>query len=52
MKNIETKNFAKQQLKFYKMMAVPILTYASENWAINRSDKKKIKSAEMKFLVQ
>jgi hypothetical protein len=49
-KNIETKNFAKQQLKFYKIMAVRMLTYASENWTINRSDKKKIESAEMKFL--
>jgi hypothetical protein len=27
-----------------------MLTYASENWTINRSDKKKIESAEMKFL--
>jgi hypothetical protein len=50
MKNTETKNFAKQQLKFYKIMAVPVLTYARENWTINRSDKKKIESAEMKFL--
>jgi hypothetical protein len=31
-------------------MAVPMLTYASENWTINLSDKKKIESAEMKFL--
>jgi hypothetical protein len=31
-------------------MAVPVLTYASENWTINRSDKKKIESAEMQFL--
>jgi hypothetical protein len=45
-KNIETKNFAEQQLKFYKTMGVAMLTYASENWTINRSDK----SAEMKFL--
>jgi hypothetical protein len=44
MKNTETKNFAKQQLKFYKIMAVPMLTYASENWTINRSDKKKKQS--------
>jgi hypothetical protein len=29
--NVETKNFAKQQLKFYKVMAVPMLTHASEN---------------------
>jgi hypothetical protein len=49
-KNIETKNFAKQQLKFYKMMVVPMLTYASENWTINLSDKKKIESAKIKFL--
>jgi hypothetical protein len=27
-----------------------MLTYASENWTINRSDKKKIESAEIKFL--
>jgi hypothetical protein len=32
-------------------MAVPMLTYASETWTINRSDKKKIESAEMKFLI-
>jgi hypothetical protein len=38
------------QLKFYKIMAVPMLTYASENWTINRSDKEKIESAEVKFL--
>jgi hypothetical protein len=32
-------------------MAVPMLTYASENWTINRlNKKKKIESAEMKFL--
>jgi hypothetical protein len=31
-------------------MAVPMLTYASENWTLNRSDQKKIESAEMKFL--
>jgi hypothetical protein len=31
-------------------MAVSMMTYASENWTINRSDKKKIESAEMKFL--
>jgi hypothetical protein len=37
-------------LVFYKIMAMPMLTYASENWTINRSGKKKIESAEMKFL--
>jgi hypothetical protein len=38
------------QLTFHKVVAVPILTYASENWTINRSDERKIESAEMRFL--
>jgi hypothetical protein len=49
-KNIEIKTLQRTQLKFYKMMAVPMLTYASENWTINRLGKRKIESAEMKFL--
>jgi hypothetical protein len=31
-------------------MTVPMLTYASENWTRNRSDKRKIESVEMRFL--
>jgi hypothetical protein len=31
-------------------MAVPVLTYGSENWSLNRSDKMKIEAAEMRFL--
>ena len=31
-------------------MAVPILMYDSENWSLNRSDKRKIWAAEMRFL--
>ena len=31
-------------------MAVPVLMYGSENWSLNRSDKRKIEAAEMKFL--
>ena len=38
------------QIKFYKMMAVPILMYGSENWSVNRSDKRKIEAAEIRFL--
>jgi hypothetical protein len=50
-KNIEKKKTLQStQLKFYKMMAVPMLTYAIENWTINRSYKRKIESDEMKFL--
>lgn len=37
------------QLKYYKVVAVPMLTYADENWTTNRSDKRKT-SAAMRFL--
>ena len=30
-------------------MAVPVLMYSSENWPLNRSDKRKIEAAEMRF---
>ena len=38
------------QIKFYKVMAVPVLMYDSENWSLNRSDKRKIEAAQMRFL--
>ena len=38
------------QIKFYKVMAIPVLMYGSENWSLNRSDKRKIEAAEMRFL--
>ena len=31
-------------------MAVPTLTYMCENWTINRSYRRRIETAEMKFL--
>ena len=31
-------------------MVVPVLMYGSENWFLNRSDKRKIEAAEMRFL--
>ena len=31
-------------------MAVPVLMYDSENWSLNRSDKRKIQAAEMRYL--
>ena len=31
-------------------MAVPVLMYGSENWSLNRSDKRKIEAAEMTYL--
>ena len=39
------------QIKFYKVMAVPVLMYGSENWSLNRSAKRKIEAAEMRFLI-
>ena len=38
------------QIKFYMVMAVPVLMYGSENWSLKRSDKRKIEAAEMRFL--
>ena len=38
------------QIKFYKVMTVPVLMYGSEKWSLNRSDKSKIETAENKFL--
>jgi hypothetical protein len=38
------------QLKFYKVMAVPVLLYGCENWTLNRVDRRNIETAEMKFL--
>jgi hypothetical protein len=46
-KNTETKNLQSTQIK---IMAMFMLTYARENWTINRSDKRKTESAKMKFL--
>jgi hypothetical protein len=41
---LRQKTLQSTQLIFYKTMAVPMLTYANENWSINRSDKKRIVS--------
>ncbi|PSN38586.1 hypothetical protein C0J52_26011 [Blattella germanica] len=36
-------------MRFYMVLAVPLLTYGSENWALNRSGRRRIE-AEMRFL--
>jgi hypothetical protein len=38
------------QLKFDKVVAEPMLTYASGNWTKNCSDKRKIEVAKRRFL--
>jgi hypothetical protein len=50
MKNTEKTNLQSTQLKFYKVVAVPMMTYTSENWIINQPDKNKIESVEMRLL--
>ena len=37
-------------IRFYKVLAVPLLTYGSENWVLNRTAKRRIETAEMRFL--
>jgi hypothetical protein len=46
----ETKTLQTTQLEFYKTVAVPMLTYASENRKINRQDKRRTEHSEMGFL--
>ena len=49
-RNLKGKTQLSTQIKFYKVMAVPVLMYGSENWSLNRSNKRKIEAAEMRFL--
>ena len=49
-RSLKGKTQLSTQIKFYKVMAVPVLMYGSENWSLNRSDKRKIEAAEMRFL--
>lgn len=49
-RTLKNKTRVDTQLKFYKTMAVPMLMYGSENWALNRSDVRKVETSEMKFL--
>lgn len=38
------------QIKFYKVIAVPVAVYGSEDQTLNRSERRKIETAEMSFL--
>ena len=38
------------KMNFYKVMGVPVLMYDSENCFLNRSEKRKIEAAEIRFL--
>ena len=49
-RTLKNKTLRKTQMKFYKTTAVLMLTYACENWTLNRSNRRRIETAEMKFL--
>ena len=49
-RNLKGKTQLSTQITFYKVMALPVLMYGSENWSLNRTDKKKIDAAEVRFL--
>ena len=49
-RTLKNKTRKETMIKFYKVMSVPAITYGSETWIINKSDKRKIQSAEMRFL--
>jgi hypothetical protein len=47
------KNRARRQsqMKFYKVMAIPILLYGSETWTIKIRDINRIQATEMRHLI-
>ena len=49
-RTLKVKTQLSTEIKVYKEMAVPVLMYGSENWPLNRSDKRKIEAAGMRFL--
>ena len=49
-RTLKGKTQLSSQIKFYKVMAVPVLMYGSKNWSLNRSYKRKIEADELRFL--
>ncbi|KAJ4429720.1 hypothetical protein ANN_21924 [Periplaneta americana] len=49
-RTLKNKTRKETKLKFYKTMAVPVLTYGSESWIIKERDKSKLQTAEMRCL--
>jgi hypothetical protein len=49
-KGIENQNNKTTQMKFYKVMALPVLLYGSETLTIKTKDMSKIQATEMKNL--
>ena len=49
-RTLKGKALLSTQIQFYKMMALPVLMYGSEDWSLIRSDKRKTEAAKMRFL--
>ena len=45
-----TKTLKKTRIKLYNTLALPVLLYASETWAIKARDASRITAAEMKYM--
>jgi hypothetical protein len=49
-RTLKTKTRKTTQMKFYKVMALPVLLYGSEAWTIKRKNMRKIQATEMRYL--
>jgi hypothetical protein len=49
-RTLKKKSRKERNLKFFKIMAVPVLLYGSETWTPRKRDWKRIQAAEMKYL--
>ena len=38
------------RLEGYNLLAVPMITYGCETWALKKSDRRRIAAAQMKFM--
>jgi hypothetical protein len=50
-KNPKEKTRKETNLKFYKIMAVPVILYGSETWTPRKRDWNRIQAAEMNYLI-
>jgi hypothetical protein len=49
-RTLKKKTRKETNLKFYKIMAVPVLLYSSKTWTTRKRDWNRIQVAEMKYL--
>jgi hypothetical protein len=49
-RTLKTKTRKATQIKFYKLMALPVLLYGSGTWTIKTKDMSKIQATEMRYL--